>query len=794
MKISVIVPYTTGAAMLEDCLESLKQQTVQDFEVIIVQDGIPDEVNENGNITVVEDITEILEQYKQVLSISYIPMVQNTGVGSSRNRGIKKVQGEYVYFLDMDDYLLEDCFEKMLQAQENCEYDILFGKQITTWYKRKVFLGLRAEKQQKEELEQQNSSDECTTKENEASQDADELNVDENKNPVTTSQNSDAVEEDDAQNMIEASELEKELSEFVRLKLMRRKGIRNISALHMLIRRSILIENDIFFDEGLPIYSDVVFVSKLIPHIKRVTYISDAYYVKRKRNNPVQYPSITQIKYEDRFKFLIDAYQKSKANLNSYPSMQKILDQKMINYYCNYFATKMRRSDMPYWRNERFVTMTEISKQWGQELIVRQNKYKRRLIKCLQAGNLKLSMLWINLHLGKKKAKKLFKNPKVLSTYLYFHYFSKMSIKENYVMCESFLGRNYADSPKNIFEYISKNYPNQYKFIWSVTKKTDFPYPCKVVKRFGIRYAYYLARSKYFVFNMRQPVWMRKKEGTVFVQTWHGTPLKRLVFDQEEVMSATPLYKQQVYRQSRQWDYLLSDNSFSTNAFRSCFLYDKEILEEGYPRNDLLHHPNREELAAQIKQKLKLPMDKKIILYAPTWRDNEYYDKGQYKFSLHMDLAQYKEALGDEYIMLLRTHYFIADQLDLSEYSGFAYNVSKYDDITELYLISDICITDYSSVFFDFANLKRPILFYTYDLEKYRDMLRGFYLNIETEVPGPLLFTDDEVIHAIRNINEVQQQYAEVYEQFWNRFCSLDDGNASKRIVEKIFDINQNVN
>ena len=89
--------------------------------------------------------------------------------------------------------------------------------------------------------------------------------------------------------------------------------------------------------------------------------------------------------------------------------------------------------------------------------------------------------------------------------------------------------------------------------------------------------------------------------------------------------------------------------------------------------------------------------------------------------------------------------------------------------------------------FFDFANLRRPILFYTYDLEKYRDILRGFYLNIEKDVPGPLLFTDEQVIDSIKNIEQVTKDYKKAYEDFCKRFCYLDDGNASKRIVEKIF-------
>ncbi|MDO5815961.1 MAG: CDP-glycerol glycerophosphotransferase family protein, partial [Methanobrevibacter sp.] len=135
----------------------------------------------------------------------------------------------------------------------------------------------------------------------------------------------------------------------------------------------------------------------------------------------------------------------------------------------------------------------------------------------------------------------------------------------------------------------------------------------------------------------------------------------------------------------------------------------------------------------------------------------------------------------------IRTHYFISNNLDLSKFKDFAFDVSGYEDIAELYLISDILITDYSSVFFDYANLKRPILFYTYDLDKYSNLLRGFYLDIHNDVPGPLLFTTSEVIDAIENIDDVSRQYNEKYEEFYNRFCYIDDGNASKRIVEKIW-------
>ena len=153
-----------------------------------------------------------------------------------------------------------------------------------------------------------------------------------------------------------------------------------------------------------------------------------------------------------------------------------------------------------------------------------------------------------------------------------------------------------------------------------------------------------------------------------------------------------------------------------------------------------------------------------------------------------LDLKLLKQKLADEYVVLLRTHHYIADNFDATGLEGFAYNLSKYDDIAvKLYLISDICITDYSSVFFDFANLKRPVLFYTYDLDKYRDLLRGFYIDMDTELPGPLFYTTQEVVDKILNIDLLNEEYYERYEQFYQSFCSCHDGNASKHVVDKVF-------
>src|SRR5699024_280699 len=143
----------------------------------------------------------------------------------------------------------------------------------------------------------------------------------------------------------------------------------------------------------------------------------------------------------------------------------------------------------------------------------------------------------------------------------------------------------------------------------------------------------------------------------------------------------------------------------------------------------------------EVKNTLKLPKDKKVILYAPTFRDDQASNKNKFLFDVQMDLEKMKEQLGDDYIVLLRMHIVISNKLKIDEtLRDFVKNVSGYPDIQELLLLADILITDYSSVMFDFANTGKPMLFYTYDLENYRDNVRGFYMDFETEAPGPLVY------------------------------------------------------
>src|SRR5690606_12852758 len=149
-----------------------------------------------------------------------------------------------------------------------------------------------------------------------------------------------------------------------------------------------------------------------------------------------------------------------------------------------------------------------------------------------------------------------------------------------------------------------------------------------------------------------------------------------------------------------------------------------------------------------------IPQGKKVMLYAPTWRDNEFYEKGKYKFDFQFDLTRWKQEFGEDWVLLSRMHYLVAENFDFSAHAGTVYDVSGYPDIRDLYLISDLLITDYSSVFFDYAILNRPILFFMYDLEVYRDQLRGFYIDIEQDAPGPIVQTEADLFAAINDLKD----------------------------------------
>lgn len=379
---------------------------------------------------------------------------------------------------------------------------------------------------------------------------------------------------------------------------------------------------------------------------------------------------------------------------------------------------------------------------------------------------------------------------KKLVLYVYRILTKILPIQKNIILFESNMGRNYAGNPKAIYEeMVRQGLDRQYHCYFILEDTTSkLPGAAKVIKRNRLRYFFLFAMAGIWVCDSRLPKYIIKRKGTTYIQTWHGTPLKKLALDMDNVFmageSTIESYKENFLANTKTWDYLVSQNRYSSEIFRRAFAFDKQMLEVGYPRNDVLFQMNHKSSIASLKEQLGLPKDKRVILYAPTWRDNEFYGKGMYKFNPHIDFDRLQKELSSDTVMIIKYHYLIMDQIDWSPYKGFIYSFDITFDISTLYLVSDLLITDYSSVMFDYSLLRRPMLFYCYDLEEYKDNLRGFYFDFIHEAPGPIIKTTEELLDAIHTYQE--EKYHESYQRFIEKYNHADDGYASGKIIDII--------
>lgn len=384
----------------------------------------------------------------------------------------------------------------------------------------------------------------------------------------------------------------------------------------------------------------------------------------------------------------------------------------------------------------------------------------------------------------------------------YIKYYFTIKIDDKVVIFETFNGRSFSDSPKYLYlEMLNNKDYKDYKFIWAFNdpeSKTNLfkelvNERTTIVKTNTNSYLKSYAKAKYWIVNSKLNERLIKKKGQICCQCWHGTPLKRLGFDilkeKGNALNTVKEIKEKYYNDAKVYDYMLSPSKFCSEALTSAFALkslNKEniIVEKGYPRNDFLFKYTEDDVL-KIKKSIGIDTDKKIILYAPTWRDNQHTSGVGYTYKLGIDFDTLKKKIGDKYIILFRAHYFIANSFDFDKYKGFVYNVSNIDDVNLIYVISDILITDYSSVFFDFANLKRPMLFYMYDKEEYQNNLRDFYFSL-SYLPGPIVKEEKDLIKEINEVDTYFIRYKEKYEIFNKKFNYLDGKDISLKVLGEI--------
>ncbi|SJN08594.1 CDP-glycerol:poly(glycerophosphate) glycerophosphotransferase [Leucobacter sp. 7(1)] len=361
------------------------------------------------------------------------------------------------------------------------------------------------------------------------------------------------------------------------------------------------------------------------------------------------------------------------------------------------------------------------------------------------------------------------------------------------VFFESFYGRQVSCNPLAIDAEIAPRFPDLPRY-WSVTSEAQAVPEGATAVVVGSR-AWHAARrySRLLVVNDWLRYGFRRRRGQIVLQTWHGTMLKHLALGRPNIGLRTRLA---IRRESRRWNLLLSQNPHSSEQFRRSYAYRGEILETGYPRADrlaraVLGHDRNPILVGAARAALGIPSGRQVLVYAPTWRD------GGISVVDELDVRQLAAELGDEWVVVARGH---TRTQGLGGYgaglggvgSALIIDASAHPDVNDVILAADILVTDYSSIMFDAAVARVPLMFFVPDLEAYRDRERGFTFDFAATAPGPLLNRRGEVIAHAREWAEHGSGASWVRpdaEAAWRvRFAPHDDGHAAERVVSALVD------
>ena len=344
----------------------------------------------------------------------------------------------------------------------------------------------------------------------------------------------------------------------------------------------------------------------------------------------------------------------------------------------------------------------------------------------------------------------------------------------------SFHGR-YSDNPRALYERLSGRSDIDHVWLADGNHLAAFPPGTRTIDVDGAEAGATLESADLVVANTHVEVPWTKPAGTTYLQTWHGTPLKRI---HRDVLWAPPGRLDRLDLDVATWDILLSPNPVSTPRLRSAFRYEGKVLESGYPRNDVLSRSGVADVRAKVRAALGIPQDAPTVLYTPTWRDDEVFTNDLGEVPLALDPAALLRRLPD-HVLLVRAHNMVTGRSRLAS-TPRAIDASYYPDVADLYAAADVLVTDYSSTMFDFAITSRPIVFYAYDLEQFQDSIRGFYFNLLDEAPGPVVRTQEELGEVLATLPAAAADYAGPYADFREQYGVLEDGHAADRVLARL--------
>lgn len=361
-----------------------------------------------------------------------------------------------------------------------------------------------------------------------------------------------------------------------------------------------------------------------------------------------------------------------------------------------------------------------------------------------------------------------------------YYLFRIFPIQKNKIFIQCFYGNGYSDSPKYICEEIFKK-NGDFKIIWALKPDflNNFPkyIPVKTVLYESIKSIFHEVTSKIWIDNCRKNSYVRKRKSQYYIQLWHGIALKKIEKDVEQNLSLE--YIKMAKHDSTLINIIISECSFQTRIYRSSFWYNGEIFECCSPRHSFLINSNQD-IKKIVKNNLNINENTKIILYAPTFRSD--YNTDVYDIDYEFLLDKLNKHTNDDWIFLIRLHPTISSKSNSLNYNEKIISVSNYDDIQELYIASDLLITDYSSCMFDFSILNKPVFLYINDYEQYKND-RNFYFEIAS-LPYPFAVNTNDLLDKIINFNE--EIYLKSLSDSFNKIGIVKDTNGTKMIVDKI--------
>lgn len=716
-KVSIVVPVYGVEEYLERCLESLVNQTLKEIEIIVVNDGSPDNSQ--------EIIDRYVKEYPDLVK-GYIK--ENGGLSDARNYGIPYATGEYVAFVDSDDYVDVTMYEKLYNKAKEEDSEVV----VCGYFK--------------------------VNDANKTMHSAQIGNV-ENYN----------------QSIKECPEI---------------LEINAPYAWNKLVKKELLDRTGILFPKGY-IFEDICTMYPLIACAKKVSKVNEElyYYIVEREGsitaafNKSKTLIIKSLRLlNERFKELgvFDECRDSLLTINlrhiyfRFAEFEKYKDRKhQLKLVDESFD--LLDGDFPDWRENPGNYKFNVA------------EYRTRMIKRYKSRNYWkfISIMpfgWTQNYFEKQHN---INKPDSELKREYVRYCETRRVAKRKVLVESFHGKSISDSPYYMLKEILKD--KRYK-VYVTTTRSRYEDNAKFIKENNLnvklvtlntkKYMKILATAGYLINNVSFPRCFTKRPNQIYMNTWHGTPLKTLGKNMKKGIESM-FNIQHNFLQST---YLLFPNEFTKDCMMEDYnlnkLYTEKTLIAGYPRNAIFKDDNAGE---EVREKLGLK-DKKFYVYMPTWRGNNSYSQMVIK-GIEEILNRFDEQLDEDHLLFVNLHPNISAGVDYDKYKyikGFPVEIPNYEFINS----ADALITDYSSIFFDYSITRKPIVLFMYDLEEYMED-RGVYFDIK-DLPFQKVYNIDDMCDLLADGKLLNENYDNAIEYF-EKFTKHDRADISKILVDYMF-------